>query len=62
MQRLVVGVPVPADAVGLLVAVEGDPAPLKHLHRAQAGGPGADHADALISHVAEDERRAERRP
>ena len=46
VERVVVGVPVSADPVGLLKALD-DPARLgQGLHGGQAGGAGADHAVA----------------
>ena len=59
VQGLVVGVPVAADALALLEAVERDPVPLEHLHRTQAGRAGADDTNL---HRAKDGARSADRP
>ena len=53
VQALVVGVPVPADAVAALEAVDGKTFVEEHLQRAQPGGAGADQAVVASAHAAE---------
>ena len=51
VQALVVGVPVPADAVAALEAVDGKAFVAQHLKRAQPGGAGADQAVVASRHA-----------
>ena len=53
VQALVVGVPVPADAIAALEAVDGESFVAQHLERAEPGGAGADHAVVASRHAAE---------
>jgi len=50
------------DALALLEAVERDAAPLQDLHRAQAGGPGADDTEPIIKHGMQNDEPERRRP
>jgi hypothetical protein len=53
---------VPTDAVALFEAVERDATSLQDLHRAQAGGPGADDTEPIINHEAQNDEARQRRP
>src|SRR5262249_23488972 len=53
VQALVVGVPVAADAIAALEAVDGKAFVAEHLERPQPGGAGADQAVVASPHGAE---------
>jgi hypothetical protein len=52
MQTLVVAVPVSADAVAALKAVDGKTFVAQHLERAQPGGASADQTVVAVRHGA----------